>query len=122
MLCSQGIIALVGILGSCVMSWRSFSARKPVLEVGHMAPAFTCVDSEGIRGNSRELIGKQTLVVYFYSGDFDFCSTRQAVHYQEQLRELSNTDVTVVGISGDQVATHRLFKAANRTALPGSDI
>lgn len=114
MFCSRGIFALVGILGSCVMSWRSFSARESVLEVGHIAPAFTCVDSEGKRWNSQELLGKQRLVVYFYSGDFDFCSTQQAVHYQEQLRELAKADVTVVGISGDQVVTHRLFKAANR--------
>ncbi len=114
MLCSQGMIVLVGILSSSWVSLRSSFAADPALSVGQLAPTFTCLDSEGKLWNSQDFIGKRRLVVYFYPGDFNFCSTRQAVHYQEQLRELEKLDVTVVGISGDQVATHRLFKAANK--------
>lgn len=111
---SQGVVLLVGILSSCLVSWRSSPAAEPPLSVGQMAPAFTCLDSDGKTWSSQDLIGKQRLVIYFYTSDFDFCSTRQALHYQEQLRELAKVDVTVVGISGDQVATHQLFKAANQ--------
>jgi len=114
MLCSQPVSVWVGILVSCLVPPRSPFAAEPALRVGQVAPTFTCVDSAGRRWNSQELLGKQILVVYFYPSDFDFCSTRQAEHYQEQQRELAKAEVTVVGISADQVATHQRFKAAYR--------
>ena len=108
------VVVLTGMLSPCwVPEGNSFAAESP-LSVGHMAPAFTCLDSEGKPWNSQDLIGKQRLVVYFFPSSFDFCSTRQALHYQQQLRALAKADVTVVGISGDQVASQQLFKAANQ--------
>lgn len=114
MLCSQVVIVWIGILISCLVPPRSAFAAEPALSVGQLAPTFTCLDSEGKYWSSQDLIGKQRLVVFFYPHDFSFCSTRQAMHYQEQLRDLAKADVTVVGISADKVATHQLFKAANQ--------
>ena len=108
------VVVLTGILSPCWVSGGSSYAAEPRLSVGQMAPAFTCLDSDGKTWNSQDLIGKQRLVVYFYPSNFDFCSTRQALHYQQQLRALAKADVTVVGISGDQAATQQLFKAANK--------
>jgi hypothetical protein len=86
MLWSQGFIVWVGILSSCLVPLRSPFAKEPALRVGQLAPTFTCWDSDGKRWNSQDFLGNQILVVYFYPSDFDFCSTRQAEHYQEQLR------------------------------------
>jgi thioredoxin-dependent peroxiredoxin len=108
------VVVLTGMLSPCWVSGGRSCAADPPLSVGQIAPAFTCLDSDGKTWNSQDLLGKQRLVVYFYPSSFDFCSTRQALHYQQQLRELAKADVTVVAISGDQVATQQLFKAANQ--------
>jgi len=103
------VVVLTGMLSPCWVSGGSSCAADPPLSVGQIAPAFTCLDSDGKTWNSQDLIGKQRLVVYFYPSGFDFCSTRQTLHYQQQLRALAKADVTVVGVSGDQVATQQLF-------------
>ena len=36
-------------------------------------PEFQCLDDQGKMWDSREYVGKQTLVIYFYPSDFAFC-------------------------------------------------
>lgn len=94
------------------------SATEPVLKVGDFAPVIECLDADGQTWNSKSLIGKQMLVVFFYPSDFASCSTKQTTLYQQQLSELEKAGVAVVGVSGDQVRTHRLFKATYKLKFP----
>ncbi len=107
-------LAFAGILSSCLLSTRNGNSAEPTLIVGDIAPAIECVDSNGQTWNSRDFIGKQMLVVYFYPSDFTFCCTRQAKKYQERLREFTDAEVTIVGVSADPARVHRLFKEANQ--------
>jgi len=58
------------------------------------------------------------LVVFFYPSDFASCSIKQATLYQQQLSEFDKAGVAVVGISGDPVRTHRLFKTTYKLKFP----
>ncbi len=118
MLRSYVILPMFGVFGSCVLVALTVNAADPPLRVGDVAPAIECLDADGQSWNSQSLIGKQMLVVFFYPSDFAFCSTRQAMNYQQHLGVLSKAHVAVVGVSGDQVRTHNLFKATYHLGFP----
>jgi thioredoxin-dependent peroxiredoxin len=82
-------------------------------QVGDLAPEFTCLDDEGELWKSRDHIGKQILVLQFYPSDFSFNCTRQAQRYRDCQEVLARQNAKVVGISGDAVLAHRLFKEAH---------
>ncbi len=84
------------------------------LEVGDLVPDFKCLDDQGQIWDSRDHVGKKVIVVFFYPSDFAFCCTRQAVRYRDCDRDLKNQGVEVIGISGDIVAAHRMFKQTHR--------
>lgn len=90
------------------------SAEELVLQIGDPVPEFQCRDDQGEPWTSRDHVGKQLLVVFFYPSDFSFCCTRQAVRYRDRLRDLRDQGVEVIGISGDAVEAHRQFQATHR--------
>jgi peroxiredoxin Q/BCP len=82
-------------------------------DVGDAVPEFTCQDDQGQLWDSRDHVGKRPVVIYFYPSDFAFCCTRQALRYRDSQDELAKQSVEVIGVSGDAVEAHRLFKATN---------
>ena len=78
--------------------------------VGDPLPAFESTDDEGNSWKSADHVGKMVLVFYFYPGDFNSGCIRQAEAYREGLAKIEELDVELVGVSGDEVATHKLFK------------
>lgn len=80
------------------------------LQVGSFVPDFECLDERGNLWKFSDHVGTQAIVLYFYPSDFDFCSTLQATRYRSSHEELVHRGATVVGISGDTVRCHRLFK------------
>ena len=84
--------------------------EKGALQVGDVVPEFQCLDERGNIWNSRDHVGKQVVVVYFYPSDFAHCSTKQAKRYCDSHKALADHGVEVVGISGDTVRAHQLFK------------
>ena len=82
-------------------------------DVGDIAPEFSCLDDQGQIWKSRDHIGKWPVVIFFYPSDFSFCCTRQAVCYRNTHEELEKECLEVIGISGDAVEAHRLFKKAH---------
>ena len=85
-------------------------AKVAVPEVGQLLPALVSTDDTGQPWKSADHIGKKVLVLYFYPGDFTGGCTRQAQAYRDALAKIESLGAEVVGISGDQVATHKLFK------------
>jgi thioredoxin-dependent peroxiredoxin len=49
-------------------------------------------------------------VMYFYPGDFTGGCTRQAQAYRDALTKIEELGAEIVGVSGDEAATHQLFK------------
>jgi thioredoxin-dependent peroxiredoxin len=85
-------------------------AKVAVPAVGDPLPALESTDETGQPWKSADHIGKKVLVLYFYPGDFTGGCTRQAQAYRDALTKIEELGALVVGISGDEVATHKLFK------------
>ena len=54
------------------------------------------------------------MVVYFFPGDFTPGCTRQAQNFRDAMSKLNDEGVEVVGVSGDAVLTHQMFKKAQK--------
>ncbi len=88
---------------------------KPVeLAVGDKAPAFTARTDADATWESKDRFGKKWVVIYFYPGDFTPGCTAQARAFTAAMEKLTEKGVEVVGVSGDSVETHGLFKDAHQ--------
>jgi peroxiredoxin Q/BCP len=97
--------AVVGLLlagGS-----TAFSAD---VAVGDPAPEFASVDDQGQAWKSADHVGKKIMVVYFYPADLTPGCTKQACGFRDDMKKLTDLGVEVVGVSGDSVRNHQLFK------------
>jgi peroxiredoxin Q/BCP len=68
------------------------------------------VDDQGKPWKSADHVGKKILVVYFYPADLTGGCTKQACGFRDDAKKLADMGVEVVGISGDSVKNHQLFK------------
>ena len=97
---------------------------RSALKVGDPAPLFTAIDDTGKRWRAADTIGKKILVVYFYPADMTPGCTKQACGFRDDRATLTRLGVEVVGVSGDRVRNHQLFKQVhnlNFTLLSDSD-
>lgn len=83
------------------------------LNVGDEAPEFTVKDDTGKDWQASDHFGKKIVVVYFYPADMTGGCTKQACGFRDDLGKLHGKDVEVVGVSGDSVRNHQLFKKAH---------
>jgi thioredoxin-dependent peroxiredoxin len=83
------------------------------LKVGDKAPSFEALDDSGKPWKSADHVGKKLIVVYFYPADMTGGCTKQACGFRDDLGKLADKGVEVVGVSGDSVRNHQLFKKAH---------
>lgn len=120
MLSSANRFAMFAILlGLCVAGAEGGDNKAPEppaldLKVGDKAPTFQGRTDAGATWSSSDVVGKKWLVVYFYPGDFTPGCTSQARAFRETMARLREKGVDVVGVSGDSVQTHELFKKAQK--------
>jgi peroxiredoxin Q/BCP len=88
--------------------------KKIEINVGDKAPAFELRTDNDTTWSSSERYGKKWVVVYFYPGDFTPGCTAQARAFRDAMTKLTDKGVEVVGVSGDSVKTHELFKKAQK--------
>jgi len=86
------------------------AAEGAELNVGDKAPEFVTLDDQGKEWKSSEHVGKKILVVYFYPADLTTGCTMQACGFRDDMKKLVGEEVEVVGVSGDSVENHQLFK------------
>jgi len=84
------------------------------LKIGDPAPAFAATDDEGKAWKSADLVGKKHVVVYFFPADFTSGCRAQAQKFRDNVNALNEKGIIVIGISGDTVLTHSLFKKAEK--------
>ncbi len=82
------------------------------LKEGDAAPAFGAKDDAGHEWKSSDHVGKSIVVVYFYPADMTGGCTKQACAFRDDKSKLQDLGVEVVGVSGDTVENHQLFKHA----------
>jgi len=98
-------LALVALLGGL---------KAEDVKVGEKAPVFDGTDESGKAWKSADHVGKKVVVVYFYPADFTGGCTKQACSFRDDFQKLVDKGVEVVGISGDSVKTHELFKKEHK--------
>ncbi|MFL5339453.1 MAG: peroxiredoxin [Gemmataceae bacterium] len=84
--------------------------QKTELKVGDPAPVFEATDDQGKTFKSTDVVGKKVLVVYFYPADLTGGCTKQACGFRDDMAKLADKGVEVVGVSGDSVENHKIFK------------
>jgi len=91
--------------------------KKVDLNVGDEAPKFVSVGDDGKPWKSEDYVGKKIVVVYFYPADLTGGCTKQACGFRDGMKKLQKEGVEVVGVSGDSVENHKLFKKSPRLEL-----
>jgi thioredoxin-dependent peroxiredoxin len=107
------------LFGLILLSATGRADDKPAdkaidLKVGDPSPVFEVVDDQGKGWKARDHYGKKWVVLYFYPGDFTPGCTAQANAFRDAMNKLTDMGVEVVGLSGDTVETHGLFKKAQK--------
>ncbi len=90
------------------------------LKVGDPVPRFSATDATGKAWNSAEQTGENIVVLYFFPAAFTSSATKTAIQFRDDLKELADRKVRLVGISGDESGTLSLFSkthALNFTLL-----
>lgn len=114
-LCSSVVAGVVGLFAAAG-PLRAEEPQPPPweLKVGDAAPTFQLRDDRGKVWSSSDYFGKKWVVLYFYPGDFTPGCTAQARAFNAAMEKLTEKGVEVVGVSGDSVETHGLFKDAHQ--------
>lgn len=81
------------------------------MKVGDTIPNFTSKDTNGNDFDSRSIIGKRAVVIYFYPKDETRVCTEQACSFRDNYDEFKELGADVIGISADSVASHVKFKS-----------
>lgn len=108
-----GILGLVVAAGATAADDKK--DEKPVtLNVGDAAPTFQLRNDQDKVWSSSDHFGKKWVVIYFYPGDFTPGCTAQAKAFTAAMDKLVEKGVVVVGVSGDSVQVHEMFKKVHK--------
>jgi peroxiredoxin Q/BCP len=100
------ILVAIGLLGA---------DEKPVeVKVGDRAPDFQSTDDQGKTWRLKDHLGKKVIVLYFYPADLTPSCTAQACSFRDDMEKLADKGIEVVGVSGDTVKNHELFKKVHK--------
>jgi len=88
------------------------------LKVGDKAPDFTLPDTEGTPVTLSRLLEKGPVIIAFYPKAFTPGCTQQNQNFRDHFPEVAAKGAQVVGISVDDVATQRKFKAQYQLPFP----
>ena len=111
-------LAMLATLMTTVLLFSSHAVRAEAgesLKVGQPAPDFSLPDQNGKMRTLEDFRGKW-LALYFYVKDDTPGCTEQACKFRDDIHELTDLGVQVVGVSVDDSASHANF--AKKYNLP----
>src|SRR6266849_9814803 len=85
---------------------------------GKKAPAFELADANGKTVALKDLLGANSLVLYFYPKDMTPGCAIEACSFRDQIDRLAALGAKVVGISADSSASHAKFAAKHGLNFP----
>lgn len=111
------VVTAPAVTAAPVVEQKPFVAHSTSLKAGMTAPYFEGKDQHGNTIKSSDLIGK-TVILYFYPKDDTPGCTAEACSLRDEYQYLSNNNYAVIGVSGDDEASH--LKFADKYNLPFS--
>jgi thioredoxin-dependent peroxiredoxin len=93
-------------------------SAKPALSAGDRAPLFSGQDQDGHTWRLSHHLGKGLVFVYFYPKDNTAGCTAEACSLRDNLAELKQIGVDVVGVSFDGKDSHKEFAFRNNLSFP----
>ena len=91
--------------------------QTPRLEVGDQAPAFSLPDADGNTVTLSDFKGRK-VIVYFYPAASTPGCTKEACDFRDNLAELNDAGLDVVGISPDKPEKLAKFRDAEKLTFP----
>jgi peroxiredoxin Q/BCP len=88
-----------------------------MIREGEMAPEFELESDRGDTVRLTDLRGKR-VVLYFYPRDDTSGCTKQACSFRDNLPEFEATETVVLGVSPDDVSSHRKFRDKYKLNFP----
>lgn len=88
---------------------KSEETLKEVVKVGDVAPDFTLRTQSGETFRLGDLIGKKSIVLYFYPKDFSRGCTAEACAFRDSYEAFKAVGAEVVGVSSQSVESHDRF-------------
>jgi thioredoxin-dependent peroxiredoxin len=88
-----------------------------MLETGDPAPPFTLPDTSGKQVSLADFAGRD-VILYFYPKDDTPGCTKEACGFRDAWTDLQDLGVVVLGVSGDDAASHAKFAAKYRLPFP----
>ena len=89
-----------------------------MLEKGVRAPDFELSDQDGRRHTLKSLLADGPLILYFYPADFTPGCTKEACSFRDLHQELMKAKLRVVGVSPQDVDSHRAFADKHHLNFP----
>ena len=80
-----------------------------MLAKGAKAPEFDLPDQDGRRHTLKSLLAGGPVILYFYPADFTPGCTKEACSFRDLHQDLMKAKLRVVGVSPQDVASHRRF-------------
>lgn len=93
-------------------------AQDATINVGDRAPIFEGRADDESLWRSREHVGRDILVVYFYPAAMTAGCTTQACLFRDNRSVLQELGAEVIGVSGDRIDALKTFKGVNRLNFP----
>ncbi len=79
------------------------------LIIGDKIPDFTLKDQRGNDFSIGKVIGKKTMVIYFYPKNDTPGCTKEACAFRDEFEDFKDLNAVVIGISSDDVNSHKKF-------------
>jgi len=103
------LIVLFLIVLITIVSQLNMNSQNNI-EVGDKIPDFGLKDQNGDDFLSSGYVGKTAMVIYFYPKDDTPGCTKEACKFRDSYEEFTDRNVKVVGISADDVKSHKKFE------------
>ena len=88
------------------------------LQVGDSAPELKLKDQDGNLVFLRDFFDKKWVVLYFYPKDDTPGCTKEACNFRDNLGQLSESGVQVIGVSVDNTQSHKRFAKKFKLNFP----
>lgn len=110
----------LAILAVAALSGSIAYCENPTvaLQVGDTCPRISAKTDQGETVKISNFIGSQKVVLFFYPADMTHVCTTQACGFQKQIKEFDAADTVIIGISGDTVSNHKVFRRKNQLTFP----